>query len=302
MANNKYIDGAKQRFKTIRLRTWVITATILIALAFWIILQVTTKDTISWLDFIVLCTVQILAHLAYFPDGEAFGRTNERYITNKAKYDELATKINNDDKYYRLRDYCAFEFEERKAQYINTMLGYVGITEKEFEQIKLLSEKEIKALKEWEITEKVNGEETKRLVHFNKRKKQILNDLIFKPIPVRRNETDTIVSGKEVDVTEQLADPSKPAKRWTYIGTVLKIVIVAVFFAYIVWDIKDGYNWLVDTAKYIMYIGCLITTATMSFTNGERIQKVYKTEFYIQLSQFIERFYEWDNTHIAKRD
>ena len=203
---NKYVNAAKVRIGAVRLRTWILTSTILVGLFFWIILAVSTRDTISWIDFVMMITVQTLGHFAYFPDGEIFGQQDEKYRAWKSNYDRLANDINNDDKYYRLREYCAFEYEERKAQYINTILGYIGITEKEFDEIKLMGEKEIKELKEFEITEKVNGEDTKRIIYFDKHKRRMLCDLIFKPIPVERNEADTIVNGKKIDPTQEIAD------------------------------------------------------------------------------------------------
>lgn len=293
---NKYINGARHRLEAVRLRTWIITFTILISLAFWIVLSVTTRDTISWIDFIMLVVIQTLGHFAYFPDGEAYGQTDERYIANKKIYNELASKINADDKYYRLRDYCAVEFEERKAQYVNTMLGYVGITEKEFEEIKLMNKKQIKELKEFEIVEVVNGEEQKRLVHFSKHKRKILKDLIFKPLPVQRNEADTIVSGKEADITENVKDKTPIKTKEVHGAKIIKILIVGLLLAYITWNIRDGFGWA-DVARLVTYIGSLLITAIMSFTSGEKIQKVYRTEFYIELSQFIEKFYEWDKKH-----
>ena len=296
-AENKYINGAKHRLRAVRLRTWIVTFTILISLAFWILLSVTTRDTISWIDFIMLVVVQTLGHFAYFPDGEAFGQTDDRFIANKRIYNELASKINTDDKYYRLREYCTYEYEERKEQYINTMLGYIGITEKEFEQIKLMPEKEIKKLKEFEIVEKVKGEDVSRLVHFSKVKRKILHDLIFKPLPVKRNEADTIVSGKEIDTTQNIKDHSEPEKKKTHGAKVIKIIVIGILLAYITWNIKDGFNWLTDTARLITYVGSLLITAIMSFTSGEKIQKIDKTEFYVELSQFIEKFYEWDKKH-----
>lgn len=298
---NKYINSAKHRLQAVRLRTWIITFTILISLAFWIVLSVTTRDTISWIDFIMLCIVQTLGHFAYFPDGEAYGQTDSRFVANKNTYNELASKINADDKYYRLRDYCAYEYEERKAQYINTMLGYIGITEKEFEEIKLMSAKEIKKLNSFEITEKVNGHEQKRLIHFSKHKRGILQDLIFKPLPVQRNEADTIVSGKETNITERVHDHSENEKKKTHGAKILKIVLIGLLLAYITWNIKDGFG-LGDLARLITYMGSLLTTAVMSFTSGEKIQKIYKTEFYVELSQFIERFYEWDKKHEKRTD
>lgn len=301
MTENKYIDGAKHRLQAVRLRTWIVTVTILISLAFWIVLSVTTRDTISWIDFIMLCIVQTLGHFAYFPDGEAYGQTDKRYIANKENYNVLASKINADDKYYHLRDYCAYEFEERKAQYVNTMLGFVGITEKEFETIKLMSEKEIKQLKEFEIVEKVNGEERKRIIHFSKHKRRILQDLIFKPLPVQRNEADTIVSGKETDITEKVKDHSESEKKKTHGAKIIKIVLIGLLLAYITWNIRDGFG-LGDLARLITYVGSLLITAIMSFTSGEKIQKIYKTEFYVELSQFIERFYEWDKKHEQATD
>ena len=287
---------AKQRLSAVRLRTWVISATILISLGFWLILQVTTRDSLSWIDFIMLCVIQILGHLAYFPDGEIYGQTDQKFQDNKKAYNDLANKINDDKKFEKLREYCVVEYEERKENYINTVLGYIGITEKEFEDIKQKEAKEIKKIKEFEIIEQLNGEEKRRVIHFNKLKRQLLYDLIFKPLPVQRNEAQTIVSAKETDTSKKLQDKTRKEKTRIYAITFLKIVLTCLLLAYISWNIRDNFGWG-DVARLITYIGSLLITAIMSFTSGERIQKVYKSAFYLDLYQFIKRFEEWEAKH-----
>ena len=293
---NDVVKEARHRIQAVRLRTWVISITILISLGFWLVLKVTTRDSISWIDFVMLCIIQMLGHFAYFPDGELYGQTDETFKANRNQYNKLADQINNDRKFEQLREYCAVEYEERKQNYITTMLGYVGITEKEFEEIKLKDAKEIKKIEDLTITENVNGEEQTRVIHFNKKKRKILYDLIFKPIPVQRNEAGTIVSGKEIDSTRKVKDETKSERARMHISKLMKIATIGLLLAYISWNVRDNFGWG-DVARLVTFTSSLLTTAIMSFTSGERLQKVYKNAFYIDLVQFINRFQEWETKH-----
>ena len=134
--NETKTKGVKQRFETVRLRTWALTGSIVIALIFYFVVTVSTRQAISWVDFVLLCIMQFVTHSTYFPDGDLFGQKDEVYQKNKKSYNTKADKINDEHKINRLREYCKFEFEERKQRYIETQCGILGITLEELEDIK----------------------------------------------------------------------------------------------------------------------------------------------------------------------
>ena len=170
---NKYVNAAKSRMATIRIRTWTLTLAIVVSLIFYLLVNVTTKQAINWIDFLLLCTVQIIVHSLYFPDGDLFGQKDTAFISNKSAYNEKATDINQNKEIAQLRKYCKFEYEERKKRYILNVLGEIGITEEEYEQLKQKTEKEIKELETFETKEIVDGEEKSRLIVFSKHKKNL---------------------------------------------------------------------------------------------------------------------------------
>ena len=50
------------RTLAVRTRTWTLTIAILVSLALYIVVNVTTRQTINWIDFVLLSIMQILAH------------------------------------------------------------------------------------------------------------------------------------------------------------------------------------------------------------------------------------------------
>ena len=296
---NKFVSATKNRMATIRLRTWTLTLAIIVSLVFYLLVNVTTKQAINWIDFLLLCTIQIVVHSLYFPDGELYGQKDTAYTNNKTAYNDKATDINSNKEIAQLRKYCKFEFEERKERYILNVLGEIGITEDEYKQLKEKTEKEIKEMKVFETKEIINGKEKGRLIIFSKHKKKLLSNLLFKPLPIEENHPETIMSAVENNGNRAIKDGSISYKAHSYIRKILMAVVVGGIFAYIGYKLKDGFGWT-EIVSICMYLTTLFTTAVMAFTSGETCSKVYKSHFYLDLANFIDSFNEWNSTQSNK--
>lgn len=292
---NKYVNAARTRLTTIRLRTWTLTLAIVVSLVFYLIVNVSTKQAINWIDFLLLCTIQIVVHSIYFPDGDLYGQKNEAFINNKSAYNEKATEINQNKEIAKLREYCKVEYEERKQRYILNVLGEIGITEEEYAQLKQKTEKEIKEMETFETKEIIDGEEKGRLIVFSKHKKKLLKALLFKPLPIEENHPETIMSAIENNGNKAIKDGSIAYKTQAYIRKIFMAVVVGGVFAYIGYTVKDGFGWA-ELVSICMYLTTLFTTAVMAFTSGETCSKVHKSHFYLDLANFIDGFNEWNST------
>lgn len=292
--DNKYYRATKQRVETIRLRTWTLTLAILITLALYLLVNVTTKQSINWIDFVILCVMQIIVHSLYFPDGDLFGQKDSAFISNKTAYNNKASLVNENKEIANLRKYCDFEFEERKKRYVLNQCSIIGITLDELEMLKQKTEKEIRKLEKFETKEIIDGEEKGRLIFFSKHKRKILYNLIFKPIPVEKNHPETIMSAVENDGNKAIRDGSISYKAHSYIRKILTAVVVGGIFAYIGYTLRDGFGFT-QVVQICMYITTLFTTAVMAFTSGEICSKVHKSHFYLDLANFLDSFNEWNS-------
>lgn len=286
--------ATKQRVETIRLRTWTLTLAILISLALYLLVNVTTRQSINWIDFVLLCTMQIIVHSLYFPDGDLFGQKDTAFISNKSAYNEKASEINEKKEIANLRKYCNYEFEERKERYILNQCGLIGITLEELDVLKQKSEKDILELEKFETKEIVDGKEKSRMMFFSKHKRKILYDLIFKPLPVEKNHPETIMSAVENNGNKAIKDGSISYKAQSYIRKILTAVVVGGIFAYIGYTLRDGFGFA-QVVQICMYVTTLFTTAVMAFTSGETCSKVHKSHFYLDLANFIDGFNEWNS-------
>lgn len=291
---NKYVDGAKQRLSIIRLRTWTLTLAIITALVFYFLITITTKQAISWVDFVLLCTVQIICHSLYFSDGDLFGQKDDAFISNKENYNTKAEAINQNKNIAKLREYCKIEYEERKHRYILNECSIIGITEEELELLKQKTEKKIKQMKSFEVKEIIDGEEKSKLIMFSKFKRKKLYALIFGKIPVEENQPETIMSAIETNTNKAITDGSIAYKTHSYIRKAMQAVIVGGIFAYIGYTLRDGIG-MGEIVSIIMYLTTLFTTAVISFTSGENCSKIHKSRFYLELSNFIDGFNEWNS-------
>lgn len=296
MAENRMSNAAKQRLSTIRLRTWALTLAIIIALIFYFLVTITTKQAINWVDFVLLCTVQFICYSLYFPDGDLFGQKDNAYISNKESYNEKATAINQDKNIAKLREYCKVEFENRKQSYVLNECGIIGISFEELQVLKQKPEKEIKKIKSFETEEIIDGEKRSKIIIFSKSKRKRLYALIFKPLPVEENHPETIMSAVETNGTKAIRDGSISYKKRSYIRKIMQSVVIGGIFAYIGYTLRDGIG-MAEITSIIMYLTTLFTTAVISFTSGEACSKVYKSRFYLELSIFIDGFNEWNSYH-----
>jgi hypothetical protein len=296
--NNKFFNAAKNRVATIRLRTWSLTLVIVIALILYLIVNVTTKQQINWIDFLFLCTVQIVAYCLYFPDGELYGQKDSAFINNKTVYNEKASEINKNKDIARLREYCKFEYQERRKRFLENALGELGITEEEFETLKQKTEKEIRHLKAFEFEDEIGNS---RLIFFSKHKRKVLFNLLFKPLPVEENHPETIMSAVENNGNRAIRDNSVSYKLYSYVRKGFMAVVVGGVLAYVGYTTKDGFGWN-EIVSICMYLTTLLTTAVMAFSSGEVCSKVHKSRFYLDLINFIEAFNEWNLKNNNKKE
>lgn len=291
---NKYLTATKSRLTTIRIRTWSLTLAIIVSLVLYLLVNITTRQSLSWIDFILHCAVQIIVHIIYFPDGDLFGQKDGAYISNKSAYNDKASGINQRHELGQLRKYCKVEFEERKHRYILNILGEIGITEKEFALLQQKTEKEIKHLKTWKVTDNIDGEEKERIIVFSKYKHKLLTRLLFKHIPVEENHPETIMSAVENDGSKAIKDGSIAYKAHSYIRKILMAVVVGGIFAYIGYTAKDGIG-IAEIVQICMYLTSIFTTAVTAFSSGETCSKVYRSHYYLDLANFIDGFNEWNS-------
>lgn len=285
-------DGVKQRVSTLRIRTYVMTISILICLIFWLFVNITTKEAINWVDFVLLCIVQILIYTSYFPDGELFGATNPAFINNKKTYNDKATLINSQQQIGLLREYCKVDYERRLKTYIETECGSMGITLEELEELKKLDEKQVKELKSYTFHYGTEEKPDDKIVRFGKRKRKRLYALIFRPIPVEENHPETIMSAIENDGRKAIKDTSVTYKTKSYIGKVIKAVTIGGVLAYIGFTARNGIG-VAEIARICVYLTTIIVNAVVAYSAGETCTKVYKNRFYIDLANFIDGFNEW---------
>lgn len=281
---DELVNSTKQRLQIVRLRTWTLTLVLALGIVFYILVQVTWSGSINLVDLAFLGAVQIVVHCLYFPDGDLFGQQSKSFIANKEAYNEKASSINEHRKVDCLREYCKVEFEARKQRYINSICGTIGINEKDFELLKQKSPKEIKSLESFENDGKI--------VFFTKKNRKILYNLIFKPLPIEENSPDTILSAIEINYKEKIKDKTDSYKTSAYVSRILKSTIVAVFLAYLGYEMRDGITFAI-VVKMITILASIFTTAVMSFAKGEKCSKVYKNNFYLELSNFIDEFSGW---------
>lgn len=284
------LKEAKQRVEAVRLRTWTLTLAILCSLALYILVNVTTRQSINWVDFIMLCVMQIVIHAMYFPDGDLFGQKDKTYIANRKAYNANATGINDRREIGKLREYCEFEFQERKLTYIQNQCGFIGITIEEFNILKQKSEKQILKEEIWVFNK---GEKNEYVIQLNKQKRKVLHALIFKRIPVEKNHHETIMSAYENNGNKAIRDASISYKIQSYVKKILTAIVIGGFFAYIGYTLRDGFGFA-QIVQICMYLTTMFTTAVMAFTSGETCSKVHKSHFYLDLSNFIDGFNEWN--------
>jgi len=276
--------GVKNRTLTVRVRAWVITGLIIVGLIFYTFISLSWGATPDYISLTIIAILQIVVHTTYFSEGENYGAKWEIFTNNKKAYNEKANKINQDQNVTKLREYCLVEYEERKKQYIATEIGALGLTEDDYNELKKKSPKDILKMRTWEH----NG----HITHFTKPSVKRLYALLFVKLPIEPNTAELVLNGIENTKSRKIEDKSKKVKVFAFVKQVFKAIPLAVFLAYIGFYAKDGIG-LADVVKMFTYLSSIVTVSVMSFIKGEECTKVYKNDFYIELSTFIDKFNEW---------
>lgn len=291
---------ANPRIQAVRFRAWSLTVVIIIALILYFFVQVATKQEMSLIDFVLLCTLQIVVYSIYFPEGDLYGATNSTFQNNKKMYNVRATQINKSGMIGKLRDFCEYDYEKRKREYIETQCGYIGISIDELEDLKkdFENKKSVKTLEKLELFDKKDKTKSK-LIFFNKSKRKILFNLLFKEIPVERNHPETIMSAVEYSGVEAVKDNSIRYRTRSYTKKILTAIVFGVFFAYIGITARDGFG-IAEIASIFIYLTTILTNAVMAYNAGEVCSRVYKNQFYVKLTNIIDEFLEWSGVKFDK--
>ena len=276
--------GMTNRVKTVRARTWTLTIAIVIAIILYFLVNVGWTNQVNIIDLLFIGALQIVVHFIYFPDGEIYGAKDTAFLSNKHIYNLKATAINNNGKIAELREYCEHEYHERITCHITKECGALGITLTEYELLKRKTEHEILTRDSHEISGK--------MLFFSKKQRRRLHSLIFKPFNIEKNNAHTILSATEHNEGEAIKDGSLAYSKQSHIKKIAVALVVSVFFAYITYSFKDGFDFA-TIVKVFIYLTTIFSTAVLSFSNGETCTKVYKNKFYIDLSNYIDGFVEW---------
>lgn len=279
------------RVTSVRIRTWTLTLSILITLVFYFLVNVGIKQ-FDPIAFFFLCCIQITIYYTYFPDGELFGKKDDGYISNETSYNEKATKINQDGQIKRLQQFCEYEYQERRKRYIANECGLIGISLEELEIFKEMTEKEIKSLRKYTVD---MGDGKARIINFTSHRRKKLYNLIYKDLPVQKNNPETIMSAVENDGTHSIQDGSIKYRIGMYIKKFFQATVIGGIFAYIGYTTKDGIT-IAEITQILMYLSNILINAITAFSAGETCSKVYKSRFYVELINFIDNFNEWNKT------
>lgn len=278
------IAGAKQRAMALRVRTIVLTLVIIITLGFYLCVNAILRETISTIDFAILTFVQIVTHCLYFPDGEIYGSRNPILVGNRKSYNEKATLVNQKMQFNNLKKYSQVDFDNRKINYIETKLGYIGLTYDDYLYLK--DHCSFNDLKKDSV--EIEG----KMLFLSKHKRRILKHILFTNIPIGYNNPETILSALDTDSSARITDKSRSFKIMAYVRKIFMAFVVGGFMAYIGYTVKDSFS-ITDVVRMLMYLTNILTTAILSYSSGEVCQKQYKNEYYVELALFLANFFEW---------
>lgn len=273
----------KEKIK-LRTRTLALTFALAIGIVFYCLMQWVITGNIDLVSLIISGLIQISTHFAYYDDGKIYGEKDGGFKANKDAYNANANKVNDDNKFSELKEYCQVEFNERKQRYLNAKFSYIGISESDFILLKQMSENEIKRLEKFENRETI--------IYFTRKKRKVLYDLIFKPLPIEPNEPEFIMSAVSFDKSKGIKDKSVLFEKITHLRVVLKATILALFIAYIGISFRENFS-LESIIEMVYFIIVMVYTAIVSFSSGEKHTRIYKTNFYNELTMFLDGFFEY---------
>ena len=277
----------KTKHVIVRFPTVFFSFVMIITLVVYFLVSVSFGSTLDVANFLILGTMELSTFYLYYPDGQLKGQDSDRYKVNKKAYNESANKVNKKRQNKNLQKYCIVDFHERIQEYIETEMGYCDLNYNDYVYLKKNISQETllnKKTKELEI----NGER----VFLTKEMKKRLNKLLFKDLPIKANNSKTILSAVETSTTSEIKDKSKQDKRFSQIRMIIKVLGIAWFSGYMLVQAKEGLD-IETIAKLVIDLASIALVAVTSYLQGEKNQKVYKADFFIELSLFLDNFFEW---------
>lgn len=290
---NEYADGVKDRAVSLRLRTLILTGMIVVMLILYCIVQIVLNQRINIVDMIIIGIIQILSFTAYYPEGQNYGNGNKVFVNNKKAYNDKANYVNNQQLQERLGEYCEYEYKKRKNEWYENQCGILGISVDELEKIKQsYTEQEIKRLESITTKRTVQGEEQDVVVHFGKKQRKRLHSLLFNPCPVEKNEADAILAACEIKREKRIIDGSLSNTSTNIKVFFIRAVMMMVFIGYLGYALRDGFSFA-NIMQFGMFFGTMVGTSVTAYTQGETNIKTYKNRYYVELSNFLSGFFEW---------
>lgn len=285
--------GVKDRAISLRLRTLILTGMIVLMLILYCIVQIVLNQRINVVDMIIIGIIQILSFTAYYPEGQNYGNVNKVFVNNKKAYNDKANYVNNQQLQERLGEYCEYEYKKRKNEWYENQCGILGISVDELEKIKQsYTEQEIKRLESITTKRTVQGEEQDVVVHFGKKQRKRLHSLLFNPCPVEKNEADAILAACEIQREKRIIDGSLSNTSTNIKVFVIRAAMMMVFIGYLGYALRDGFSFA-NIMQFGMFFGTMVGTSVTAYTQGETNIKTYKNRYYVELSNFLSGFFEW---------
>lgn len=284
---NIEIKGARVKYKStiIRIPTILFSFLMVGTLTIYFLVSVQFGSQLDVANFLLLGTMEVATFYLYYPDGQLKGQNSERYLNNKNVYNTKASKVNAKRQVKNLQAYCVVEYKERIKEHIETELGYCDLDYNDYLYLKQnCSEKELKKSTQIEIDGK--------MVFLDKNKKKRLHRLLFERMPVNPNNSRTILSAVESNSQSAITDKSKKDKSLSQMRMVFKVLSIAMFSGYMIVNARDGLT-LTAIAQLVLDLFAIFLVAITSYMQGENNQKTYKANFYMDLSIFLDNFYEW---------
>ena len=283
---DKTMDDVKERARGVRFRALLLAAMFAMSLIFYLFLNVALNERINVIDIAIMFVIQWVVSTVWFPEGVEFGKRDKAFVKNREAYNAKANRIITLQKTGQLREFCKVDFEERKRLYIEKMLSIADVTLSEYEILKTKPIEEFQ--KKGLFIDLGNGRE----ILLNAKQKRILKKLIFKDLGIEKNNPDTIMSGVEIKEQCAIRNAESVYKKRVFVIRLVQSTIGAIILAYIGYQLREGLDFAVFVRAFI-YFTTFIATIVVSFVQGEESIKTHKNTFLMQLTNFIDRFFEY---------
>jgi len=293
---DEIISRVKERGRLVSLSAWLSTTVVTIGIVAMVLLGVESKNSLDLVFFVMMLITQGIITFTWLPEGKSYGERNTLFNDTRTAYNGKVNQVFQKEISMELKEFCDYDFEVRKKNYIVRTLGKASLTLEDLERCRELPESDFydrvlfwKKFKKWE--DKQFGEEE---ITYNRMQVKVLYMLIFKPLPVQPNNMETIIGGATVNDVKRISDTTSKFLN-KYLGGKFGLVIaMSILTAYLGLRLAQGIS-LQAILQAIMLIIAAVTSLTSSFLTGERAITVNKRGYYVDASNFIDRFFEWHN-------